>query len=184
MKKLLLYILLLSTGTVLALEDISLNVVIPEKVSVGENFTIDVYVKLKRNISGFECSIDTPIYGSEYIRFIDVTENLELKERAGNFYMLNLENDSVFISFALLDKPLGSDFHLFTVKGEALKEGNLTVRVTVVASDEEGNAIRLPPLTYKLEIVGGNQDKKEKEENIFSWIIEIISSLLRRIFGG
>ena len=129
MKKILLCILLLSTGTVLALEDISLNVVMPEKVSVGENFTIDVYVNLKRNISGFECSIDIPVYGSEYIRFINVTENLEIKERAGDFYMLNLEDNSVFISFALLDKPLDSDFHLFTVKGEALKEGNLTVEL-------------------------------------------------------
>ena len=181
-----LFIALLSTEGVLASENVYLNVDMPKKIEVGKNFTIDVYVNLSRNISGFECSIDTPIYGAEYAQFINATGNEEIKEKAGEFYILNLENNSVFIRFALFDQSLNSDFHLITVKGKALKKGNLTIRFTAVASDENGNAIKVSPVTHNLEIVGNNKDNNEKtgEDNIFSWIIEIIQTILRMIFGG
>ena len=182
-----LFTVLLLTETVLALEDISLNIDMPKKVQVGENFKIDIYVNLNRNISGFECKIDTPIYGVKYIKFINATGNREIKEKAGTFYMLDLKNNSVFISFALFDKPLNSDFHLLTVEGKALKEGIVPIKFDAVASDENGRAITLPSITYNLEIVNNSQSINEKTEsgkgsNILSWIIEIISNFLKRIF--
>jgi len=182
-----LFTVLLLTETVLALEDISLNIDMPKKVQVGENFKIDIYVNLNRNISGFECKIDTPIYGVKYIKFINATGNREIKEKAGTFYMLDLKNNSVFISFALFDKPLNSDFHLLTVEGKALKEGIVPIKFDAVASDENGRAITLPSITYNLEIVNSSQSINEKTEsgngsNILSWIIEIISNFLKRIF--
>jgi len=184
-----LFMALLSTEMVLASEDITLNIDMPKEVQVGKNFTIDVNVNTDINISGFECRIETPMYGAKYIKFINVTENREIKERAGEFYMLNLKNNSVFVSFALFDKPLNSDFHLITIKGKALNKGNLSIRFIAVASDENGRAIRLPSITYNLEIVNSSQSINEKTEsgkgsNILSWIIEIISNFLRMIFGG
>ncbi|MBW9221842.1 cellulosome anchoring protein cohesin region [Methanothermococcus sp. SCGC AD-155-C09] len=185
-----LFMALLSTEMVLASEDINLNVDTPKEVQVGENFTIDVNVNLNRNISGFECRIETPIYGAKYIKFINATENREIKEKAGEFYMLNLKNNSVFVSFAILfDEPLNSDFHLITVKGKALNEGNLSIRFIAVASDEDGRAIYLPITYYNLTIVGGNQDNDEKidnkkESNIFSKTLEALLNFLRMIFGG
>jgi len=178
-------ILLILTEVIFASEDIYLNIDMPKKIKVGNNFTIEVYVNLSKNISGFECSIDIPIYGTEYIQFINVTGNEEIKEKADEFYKINLRNSSIFISFVLFDKPLNSDFHLLTVKGKALKEGNVTIRFTAIASDEEGRAITLSPIVYNLEIVGNNQDNyKKTDETIFSWIIKIISNFLKIIFGG
>lgn len=184
---LMLFMALLSIETVLASENISLNVEMPKEVLLGENFTIEVYVNLSRNISGFECSIDVPIYGSEYIRFVNATGNEEIKEKAGEFYRIELKNDSVFITFAILfDEPLNSDFYLITVKGMTLKEGNVPIRFKGIASDEEGRAIRLPTVYYNLTIVESDSDteKGEGENNVFLWIIEIISNLLRMLFGG
>ncbi|AXI25385.1 cellulosome anchoring protein cohesin region [Methanofervidicoccus sp. A16] len=181
-----LFVVLLLVEGVLASENIYLKVDMPKKIEIGKNFTIDVDVNLNRNISGFECKIDTPIYGAECIQFINATGNEKIKEKAGRFYLLDLKNNSVFIRFVLLDKPLNSDFHLITVKGRALKKGNLTIRFSAVASDENGNAIKISPVTYHLEIVGNSQDssKKTEDNNVFSWIIEIISNILRMIFGG
>ncbi|HIC98221.1 MAG TPA: cellulosome anchoring protein cohesin region [Pyrodictiaceae archaeon] len=184
---LMLFMALLSIETVLASENISLNVEMPKEVLLGENFTIEVYVNLSRNISGFECSIDVPVYGSEYIRFVNATGNEEIKEKAGEFYRIELKNDSVFITFAILfDEPLNSDFYLITVKGITLKEGNVPIRFEGIASDEEGRAIRLPTVYYNLTIVGSDRDTEKGggENNIFLWIIEIISNLLRMLFGG
>ena len=183
-----LFMVLLLTQRVLALEDISLNIDIPKEVRVGENFKIDVYVNLSRNVSGFECKIDTPIYVVKYIKFTNATGNREIKEKAGEFYMLDLKNNSVFISFILFDKPLNSDFHLITVEGKALKEGVVSIKFDAVVSDENGRAIRLSPITYNLEVVNSGQDINEKtesgkESNIFSWIIEIILNFLKTIFG-
>ncbi|GBF36271.1 hypothetical protein [Methanofervidicoccus abyssi] len=101
--------------------------------------------------------------------------------------MLDLKNNSVFISFAIFDKPLNSDFHLLTVEGKALKEGIVPIKFDAVASDENGRAITLPSITYNLEIVNNSQSINEKTEsgkgsNILSWIIEIISNFLKRIF--
>ena len=184
-----LFIPILSTEIVLASEDINLNVNMPREIQIGENFTIDVNINLNRNISGFECSIETPINGAKYVKFTNITENREIKERAGEFYMTNLKDNSVSISFALFDKPLNSDFHLITINGKALNEGNLSIRFTAVASDEDGRAIKLSPITYNLEIVGDNRDSKktdnEKTENsIFSKILEVLWNFLRMVFGG
>lgn len=178
-----LFMALLSMGAVFGSGGVYLNVDIPEEIEVGENFTVDVYVNLNRNISGFECSIDTSIHGTGRIQFINATEDEEIKKKAGNFYIVNLKNNSVFISFALFDKPINSDFHLITVKGKALKEGNLTVRFTAVASDDEGRSIKIPPVTYNIEIVGNNQVNNENTDdgNILSWII---GSILKILFGG
>jgi len=185
-----LFMALLSTEMVLASEDINLNIDMPKEVQVGENFTIDVNVNLNRNISGFECRIETPIYGAKYIKFINATENREIKEKAGEFYMLNLKNNSVFVSFAILfDEPLNSDFHLITIKGKALNEGNLSIRFIAVASDEDGRAIKPSPITYNLKIIDNNQKNSEKtddgetESNIFSRMVEAILNFLRIIFG-
>jgi len=185
---LVMFIALLSTETVLASENISLKVDMPKKVVVGEDFTINVDVDLNRSIAGFECTIDLPIYGTEYIHFINATGNEKIKEKAGEFYRIELENDSVFIAFAILfDKPLNTDFHLITVKGKALKEGKVPIRFRAVASDENGTAIRLPTLYYNLTVVGKDKDNNEKtgsEGNIFSWILKSILNLVKMIFGG
>jgi len=180
---------LLSIETVLALENIGLDIEMPKKVQVGENFTIDVYVKLSENITGLECKIDTPVYGTNYIKFTNVTENKEIKEKAGDFYIVDLKDNSVFISFALFDKPLNSDFHLITVEGRALKEGIVPIKFNAVVSDKDGKAIRISPIIYNLEIVssdhGGNEKtENNKESSIFSWIIEVIRNFLKMIFSG
>jgi len=212
MKKVLyvaLFISLMVVETVLASENISLSVEMPEKITVGENFRIEVYINLNRNISGFECSINTPIYGGEYIQFINAIENEEIKEKAGEFYQLNLTNKSVFISFALFSKPINSDFHLITVEGKGLKEGVVPIKFDAKASDENGiNTIKLSPITYNLEIVSSDDqnnyeerksdnnevkisndnqnkdnEKREDEENIFIKIIKAILNFFKMIFG-
>ncbi|MBW9220680.1 cellulosome anchoring protein cohesin region [Methanothermococcus sp. SCGC AD-155-M21] len=185
-----LFMALLSTEMVLALEDINLNIDMPKEVKVGENFTIGVNVNTDRNISGFEYRIETPMHGAKYIKFINATENREIKEKAGEFYILNLKENSVFVSFALFDRPFNSDFHLITIKGKALNKGNLSIRFIAVASDEDGRAIKLPPITYNLKVVGSDKDNNEKTDgeetgsNIFSRIVGAILNFLRMIFGG
>ncbi|MBW9224087.1 hypothetical protein KKP90_05905 [Methanothermococcus sp. SCGC AD-155-E23] len=193
-------LVVLSVEEVLASENVSLEIKMPKKVEVGEDFTIDVYVRLKGNISGLECKIHTPVYGVNHIKFINVTENREIKERAGEFYILELENNSLFLTFALFDKPLNSTFHLLRVKGKALKEGIIPIRFEATVSDEKGNANKLSPITYNL-VIGDirkseeergergippevEEKGKKKNNNILSWIIEVIWSFLRKIFGG
>ena len=196
----LLFIALITVETVLASENITLNVEVPEKILVGENFKIEVYVNLNKDISGFECSINTPIYCEEYIQFRNATENEEIKEKAGEFYQLNLKNNSVFISFALFSKPLNSDFHLITIEGKGLKKGTVPIKFDAKASDENGKTIKLPPITYNLKIVSSDDqnnnvkiinnenqnndnEKGENKNNIFITIIKAILNFFKMIFG-
>jgi len=189
MKKVLyiLIITLLTVEVVLASEDINLNVDMPKKVVVGENFKIKIYVNLNRSISGFECKINIPIYGTENIQFINATGNEKIKEKAGKFYQLDLTNNSVFISFALFTEPLNSNFYLVTVEGKALKKGVVPIEFDVKASDENGRTIGLSPITYNLEIVDGNNQnndyEKKENENIFIMIIKAILNFFKVIFG-
>jgi len=194
---LILLTILLFTDTTLALENVSLEIEMPKKVQIGEDFTIDIYVKSNENISGFECRIDTPVYGREYIKFIGVSENEEIKKKAGDFYKLELKNSSLSLSFALFDKPLNSTFRLVTVKVKGLKEGVVPIRFHVVVSDENGNTVKLSPIIYNLEIGDGNKiSSKEweigesnrgktgdkKDRGILTWIIEVIRDFLKKIF--
>ncbi|WP_421077527.1 cellulosome anchoring protein cohesin region [Methanothermococcus sp. Ax23] len=176
-------IFLLSIPIVLA-DDVNLNVDMPNKVSKGDNFTINIDVNLKnKDILGFECTVKIPIEKVDDIKITGIAGNEELKKEAGKFYEIKKKDSSVSIRFTTFGKPLNSDFHLMTINATALKEGNVTFTFKSIASDENGHRIPVDKKTTDLIIVDNNKTV-ESDENFLLSIIDAITNFLKSILGG
>ncbi|CAB3288516.1 conserved exported protein of unknown function [Methanocaldococcus lauensis] len=167
MKKFLLFIFFILPVCVAI--DISTNM--PSEVKEGEIFNLEVYAKNVSNCGGLECDI----YLSDNLLVTNVTSynvgadlNLTIKK-----------NRSAAIQYAFLNNPKNGDFKVGEFKIKALKCGNATITIKAIASDSEGNAIKIPQKTVNLKITSGESQKVEKRESYsFNPVIVIFAVLL------
>ncbi len=162
MKKKLILLLVLMFQICFAV-DISVNA--PSKVQQGEIFTLEVYAKNVSNCGGFECDL----YVSNNLKILNVTSY-----NVGADYNLTINKNSfAAIQYAFLTNPKNEDFKVGEFKIKALKSGNATIVVKAVASDSEGNAIKIPEKVINLK-VESNQVNEEKKETGFSFNIVVV----------
>ncbi|WP_292460628.1 cellulosome anchoring protein cohesin region [Methanothermococcus sp.] len=172
---------------------ISLDINMPKKVNVGDNFTINIDVNVNKNIniSGFECTVRIPLQNIGSVKITNVTGNEEIKKEAGKFYQIKYDNNTAFIKFATFEKPINSNFHLMTINAVPLKEGNISFTFRPIASDENGyHIVPNPKIKTIYLMVVNNRDNNnsnilgKSNENFLSTIINAIKNFLKSIIGG
>ncbi|AEF96101.1 hypothetical protein [Methanotorris igneus] len=169
MKKFAALLILLILPTCMAI-DISVNA--PPKVKKGDLFTVEVYANNVSSCGGLECNI----YLSDNLVVDDV-----ITYDVGADYNLTMtmnKNRSAAIQYAFLTNPKNEDFKVGEFKIKAIKSGNATITIKAVASDSEGNAIKIPQKTVNLKITSNSTQKTEKNDSFLFNPITIIFAVL------
>ncbi|ADG14056.1 hypothetical protein Metin_1406 [Methanocaldococcus infernus ME] len=160
MKKFAALLILLILPTCIAM-DISVNA--PSEVKKGDLFTVDIYANNVSNCGGLECNI----YLSDNL----IVENVIPYDVGADYNLTINKNKSAVIQYAFLTHPKNNDFKVGEFKIRALKSGNATIAIKVIASDSEGNAIKIPRKVINLKIISNNSQEvnntKIKKNKIF-----------------
>jgi hypothetical protein len=157
-----------------------LEIEMPEEITAGEVFNIEVNVKNNVEVCGFECELKIPLEEQDNFEIINVTENSEISEKAGQFYEIKTTKSGVLNRFTVFDEPVNEDFHAFTVQLKALNSGDNTLTFVSECADTDGNAIPVDTVEKELTVIVN----PELENNNNNSLLDMIKSILNFFFGG
>ncbi|MBA2840963.1 hypothetical protein HNP87_001495 [Methanococcus maripaludis] len=160
--------------------DGGLEIEMPEEITAGDLFTIEVNVKNNVEVCGFECELKIPLEEQDNFEIVNVTGNNEIGEKAGQFYEIKTTKSGVLNRFTVFDEPVAEDFHAFTVQLKALNSGDNTITFVSECADMDGNAIPVDTVEKELTVLVNPELELKNNDSLSN----LIKSILNFFFGG